>query len=176
MHSLESTFVGVFLAILSRTIAVPTGPLIHRSYDISSSRYLSPPFGLSTIPDLFTLSAITWEDPIPWTVIIADSRTDNGYQPVITREVFSEPEFEPSFTFQNGKLAIGPADDNLIGYFVPSPLVSPPLLEPFSFDNVTYDTNFYGVNNRDSTGTTYLELRTYYRNAHHTILEFIDSC
>lgn len=157
MYFVGSTVIGVFLAILSRTTAVPTDPLI------------------SGIPDPFTLSAVTWKDPIPWTVIIAEYRTADGYQPVITREVFSEPKFEPSFSFQNGKLTIGPAKDGLIGYFAPSPSGSPPLLEPFNFDNVTYNTKFYVANNRDSTGTTYLELRTYYRNAHHFIFEFSDS-
>ena len=154
---------------LSSTTAVPTGQVISRRGDTSASpNCLVSPLSLSTIPDLFTLSAFTWGDPTPWTVIFAESRTDVGYQPVITRDVIIEPKFQPSFSFQNGKLAIGPAADNLIAYFLSSPSLSPPPLEALCFSNIQYDSKFYGVSNCDSNGTTYLELRTYYRNDHHT--------
>lgn len=176
MYFLRFDLIGVLLLFLSNTTAVPTGQVISRQDDTSvSPNCLVSPLSLSTIPDLFTLSAITWGDPTPWTVIFADGRTEVGYQPVITRDVIAEPKFQPSFSFQNGKLAIGPAADNLTAYFTPLPLPSPPLLEALCFSNIKYDSKFYGVANCDSNGTTYLELKTYYRNDHQTSILFNQS-
>lgn len=169
MGPFKFNVIGAFLLFLSRTLAVPTGQLISRQDDGTTSPNCSvTPLSLSTIPDLFTLSAFTWGDPTPWTVIFEGGRTDVGYQPIITRNIISEPNFEPSFSFQNGKLAIGPAADKLISYFLSSPSASPSLLEPLCFSNVQYDSKFYGASTCDSKGTTYLELRTYYRTDHHT--------
>lgn len=161
----RSIFIEVFIAFLSHTSAVPTEPVINQTVDVSTATdCLVPPVGLSTLLNTFTLSAVTDDDPIPWTVIFAEVRNEYGYQPFITREVIPEPTFEPAFSFQNGKLTVGPKSDNLTAYFRDSSLVEPPVLDPLYFDNVEHEGKFYATNNCDANGTTYLELRTFYRN------------
>lgn len=174
MRSFKFSIIGVSLLVLSSTRAFPTDQVSSRQIDGSiAPNCLVSPISLSTIPDLFTLSAFTWGDPTPWTVIFEGIRTDDGYHPIITRDVIIEPKFQPSFSFQDGKLAIGPATDNLTAYFVSSPSISPSFLKPLSFSNVEFESKFYGINSCDSKGTTYLGLRTYYRNYQLFLFHFI---
>ena len=157
MYPLGSAFIGVFLTLLSRSTAIPTYPVVKETLGC-----LVPALGLSSILSPFTLSVITDKDPTPWTVVFSEVRTKDGYQPFITRAIIAEPIFVAAFNFQNGKLTVGPANNNLTGYFGPSPSVLPPAVYALYFDDVRNDGKFYAVYNCDGDGKTYLELRTYY--------------
>lgn len=173
MHSPKFIFIGALLALSSTTTAIPRSPEVNKTDDSPTTREcFVPALGVHSLQDPFTLSVITDEDPKPWTVIFSDSRTQNGYQLSITRYIIAEPEFEPLFQFENGKLTAGPESDGLTAFFGPSPPVRPPLLDGLYFDDVTPGGKFYGAYNCDAKGSKYLELRTSERNCHHSTVFF----
>lgn len=170
MHCLTSFFFGVFFALLLNTTAEPA---VKKKPAVKKTGYVPPARGcrgparsLDSLYTSFTLSTITDKDPIPWTVVISESRGENGYQPGITREVILEPTFQPEFHITNGKLSMGPASDNLTAYFGPSPAVWPPVLVALCFDDVKYEDQFFATYSCDVSGVSYLELRSFQRRDH----------
>lgn len=151
MPPLKSVLLGVFLAGFSFTTAAP---------------HVVPASAVESLEKPFSLSALTDDDPVPWTVIFSEIRFSTGYTPFITRESIAEPTFEPLFTLSKGKLTVGPASDNLTAYFGPALPVFPPLLDALYFDDVEDKATFFVVYNSNAKGNTYLELRTSDRNFH----------